>query len=310
MAIERSSSGGVNPGEPASAADLTVRRGNPVFSRLFRGTGALAVLMVGIIVLAGIFAPLLAPFEPEFGNLRESLLPPGSGARDSGFPFLFGTDRFGRDVFSRVLHGSRVSLAVAAMSVGVAGTIGTTIGIVAGYYGGVVDALLMRLADLVLSMPIILLALVLAVLVGPSFLNVVLILGVVLWAEYARQARAETLAIREREYVLLARVSGIRNAAIMLRHILPNILDTLLVLATLQVARVIIIEASLSFLGVGIPPPAPAWGLMVSEGRGLLNTAWWISLFPGLAITITILGINVIADRLKDILDPHGKVTV
>lgn len=310
MAIERSSSGGGNPGESASTADVAVRRGKSVFSKLFRGTGALAVLTVGIIVLAGIFAPLLTPFEPEFGKLRESLLPPGSGAQDSGFPFLFGTDRFGRDVLSRVLHGSRVSLAVAAMSVAVAGTIGTTIGIVAGYYGGIVDALLMRFADLVLSMPIILLALVLAVLFGPSFLNVVLILGVVLWAEYARQARAETLTIREREYVLLARVAGIRKAAIMFRHILPNVLDTLLVLATLQVARVIIIEASLSFLGVGIPPPAPAWGLMVSEGRGLLKTAWWISLFPGLAITITILAINVIADRLKDILDPHGKVTV
>ena len=309
MSVKPSLSGESDPAEPVSISAAAVRRRKPIFSQLFRGTGAFAVLIVGFVILAGIFAPLLAPFEPEFGLLRESLLPPGSAAQDSSFPFLFGTDRFGRDVLSRVLHGSRVSLAVAAMSVAVAGTIGTTIGIVAGYYGGLVDALLMRLADLVLSMPIILLALVLAVLVGPSFFNVVLILGVVLWAEYARQARAETLAIREREYVLLARVAGIRKAAIMFRHILPNILDTLLVLATLQVARVIIIEASLSFLGVGIPPPAPAWGLMVSEGRGLLKTAWWISLFPGLAITITILGINVIADRLKDILDPHGKVT-
>ena len=308
MASEHPASEGSSH-EYTPARDMSARRKSSVFAQLFRGTGAIAVLIVGIIIVGGIFAPLLTPFEPEFGNLRESLLPPGSGAQDSGLPFLFGTDRFGRDVFSRVLHGSRVSLAVAAMSIAVAGTIGTTIGIVAGYYGGIVDALLMRLADLVLSMPIILLALVLAVLVGPSFLNVVLILGAVLWAEYARQARAETLGIREREYVLLARVAGVRNAAIMVRHILPNILDTLLVLATIQVARVIIIEASLSFLGVGIPPPAPAWGLMVAEGRGLLNTAWWISLFPGLAITITILGVNVIADRLKDILDPHGKVT-
>ena len=307
MAIEPSSPDGLRP-EDMVPSDLEARKRKSVFVRLFRGSGGVAVVILGLIVLSGIFAPFLAPFEPEFGNLRESLLPPGSPAKDSSIPYFLGTDRFGRDVLSRVIYGSRVSLAVAAMAVAVAGTLGTTIGIVAGYYGGVVDSILMRLADLVLAMPIILLALVLAVLVGPSFFNVVLILGLVLWAEYARQARAETLGIREREYVLLAEVAGISSIGIMARHILPNILDTILVLATLQVARVIIIEAALSFLGVGIPPPAPAWGLMVSEGRGLLNTSWWISVFPGIAITITILTVNLIADRLKDILDPHGKV--
>jgi peptide/nickel transport system permease protein len=182
--------------------------------------------------------------------------------------------------------------------------IGGTVGSVAGYFGGWIDALIMRAVDLMLSMPLLLTALVLAVVLGPSFANIIIVLVLSSWAQYARQVRGETLSLREREFVKLARVAGASHLRIIARHLLPNVLNTLIVLVVLQVGRVILLEASLSFLGIGLPPPQPAWGLMVAEGRELINSAWWISTIPGMAIVLTIVALNLFGDWLRDLLDP------
>lgn len=221
--------------------------------------------------------------------------------------FLLGTDKVGRDILSRIIYGSRISIIVAAIAIVIAGSIGTTLGITAGYFSGWVDALIMRLVDISLSIPIILMALVLVAALGASFKTIVIVLVIFLWAQYARQARGETLTVRVQDYVARAKVSGASNARIMLHHIFPNVLNSLVVLATLQVGFVIILESTLSFLGAGIPRPQPAWGLMVADGRELLITHWWISLFPGVAIMLVVMSMNLMGDWLRDRLDPKQR---
>ncbi len=261
----------------------------------------LIVLLVFIFTALG--GQFLAPFSPVEGSLPNQLLPPGAKDRLGDF-HLFGTDTFGRDIFSRVVHGARISLIVAILAIIVAGSIGTFMGLLSGYIGGWVDDLLMRAVDIALSLPAILLAIILGVVMEQSFGIVIAIVAFLLLPRYARQIRGETLAIREQEFVDLARVAGCSTLRILLRHIFPNAVPTLLVLATWQVGYIIILESSLSFLGVGLPPPTPAWGLMVAEGRGHIATAWWISLFPGLAILLVVLAINLMGDWLRDRLDP------
>ena len=260
------------------------------------------VILVAL-VLTAVFAPFLAPQDPTEGDITQKLIPPVWMERGEGRHPL-GTDRFGRDVLSRVIYGSRISLVVSLLAIGLSGTFGTALGLISGYRGGLTDSLLMRFADIGLSLPTILIAVVLVAVSEPSFQNVVLVISLLLWPRFARQIRGETLAVKEQDFVALAVVAGRSNIWIISRHIFPNVVPTLLVISTLQVGYVILLEGTLSFLGVGVPPPNPAWGLMIAEGRGFLATAWWITLFPGLAMLLTVLAVNLMGDWLRDHLDP------
>jgi len=218
--------------------------------------------------------------------------------------FALGSDGLGRDLLSRIIWGSRVSLTAGVLTVFLASAFGAAVGLVAGYYGRRVDAILMRITDATMSFPVILLALILAVTVGPSFVNVVVAIAVILWARYARVIRGQVLTLMELDFITQARIAGASASRIILRHLLPNTLNTLVVLITLQVGYVIIVEASLSFLGAGIPPPTPAWGSMIAEGRDFVTSAWWVSVFPGLAILLVVLAFNLLGDWMRDTLDP------
>ena len=269
------------------------------------------LLMLPLLVLVtfgglGALADVAAPYPPNAISLRSRLLPPFWQDRGS-LAHPLGTDRLGRDITSRIIHGARVSIAAGLAAVAVGGVIGTLLGLVSGYYGGWTDTLIMRATDAMLSLPIILIALLFAVVFGPSFGNLVLVLGLVLWARFARLVRGEALAWKEREFVALARVAGCSSFRILRRHILPNIVNPLVVLATLQVGWVIIVEASLSFLGAGIPPPTPSWGAMIADGRSHITTAWWLSFFPGLALVLVVLSINLLGDWLRDYLAPRTR---
>ena len=261
------------------------------------------LIVLGALVLTAALAPALAPHSPTDGDISAKLIPPVWTERGT-WDHPLGTDRFGRDVLSRIIHGSRISLAVSLIAIGVAGTFGTLLGLISGYRGGIVDALLMRLTDIGLSLPTILIAVVLVAVSEPSFRNVILVIALLLWPRFARQVRGETLAIKEQDFVALAVVAGRGSAWIIRRHIFPNVVPTLLVISTLQVGYVVLLEGTLSFLGVGVPPPNPAWGLMIADGRGFLATAWWITLFPGLAMLLTVLAVNLLGDWLRDHLDP------
>jgi len=213
----------------------------------------------------------------------------------------------GRDVLSKIIYGARISVIIAGISILVSGALGTVLGLVAGYFGGWIDAIIMRLVDISLSIPIVLFALVLASVFGPSQTTVVTVVVVLLWSRYARLIRGETLTVVIQDYILRAKVSGSSDMRIIFKHVLPNVANSLLVLATLQVGFVIILEATLSFLGAGIPRPTPAWGLMVADGRDLVISAWWVSLFPGIAIMLVVLGMNLLGDWLRDRLDPKQR---
>ena len=260
--------------------------------------------ILAALVLAAVFAALLAPQSPTEGDITAKLIPPVWMERGSAEHPL-GTDRFGRDVLSRIIYGSRISLLVSLIAIGVAGTLGTLVGLISGYRGGLTDAILMRVTDIALSLPTILIAVVLVAVSEPSFRNVILVIALLLWPRFARQVRGETLGIKEQDFVALAVVAGRSGAWIISRHILPNVMPTLLVISTLQVGYVILLEGTLSFLGVGVPPPNPAWGLMIADGRGFIATAWWITLFPGLAMLLTVLAVNLMGDWLRDHLDPR-----
>jgi peptide/nickel transport system permease protein len=264
---------------------------------------AVPTLVLSVVVVFALFAGQVAPHSPTEGELRMRTKP-AAWVEGGSAAHLLGTDDQGRDILSRIIHGTRVSMAVSLMAILLAGTLGTAIGLLAGYKGGLIDALLMRLADVALSMPLILIAVVVAAVTGPSFRNVILVIGLLLWPRFARQVRGETLSIKENDYVALARVAGRSGSYIVWRHIFPNIVPSLLVISTLQMAYVILLEGSLSFLGVGVPPPRPAWGLMIAEGRHLVWTAPWVAAFPGIAMAVTLLAMNMFGDWLRDKLDP------
>ena len=260
--------------------------------------------ILALLVFTAVFAAYLAPQSPTAGDITQKLIPPVWMERGD-WEHPLGTDRFGRDVLSRIIYGSRISLLVSLIAIGVSGTFGTLLGLISGYRGGLTDTILMRLTDIALSLPLILIAVVLVAVSEPSFGNVILVIALLLWPRFARQIRGETLAIKEQDFVALAVVAGRSSAWIIRRHIFPNVVPTLLVISTLQVGYVILLEGTLSFLGVGVPPPNPAWGLMIADGRGFLATAWWISFLPGVAMLLTVLAVNLMGDWLRDHLDPR-----
>jgi peptide/nickel transport system permease protein len=251
------------------------------------------------LVVCALFAPLLAPRSPVEGSLGVRLIAPFDRT-----DYLLGTDRHGRDTLSRLIHGARISLSVSLVGIVLTGALGGLIGLLAGYAGGWTDSLLMRLVDISLSLPGILIAVLLSVVFEPSFTNVIIVVVFLLWPSYARLVRGETLGLKHQEFVALARTAGCPGLTIMFRHIVPNLLPSVLVLATLHVGYVIVLEAALSFLGVGIPPPTPSWGVMVADGRGLIERAWWVSILPGIAILVTVLSLNILGDWVRDRLDP------
>ncbi len=259
--------------------------------------GAIVVIVIVLAISAGAIST-----DPTRQELSLALRRPfWLGEPDGG---LLGTDNLGRDIFSRIAYGARVSLLIGTSAVGLAGALGTVLGLVSGWSRGWVGAAIMRLADFQLSVPFLVLAIALVGAVGPSLQNLIVVLGITGWVPYARVVRSEVLSLREREFVLAARSVGASDLRIMAVHLRPNITASVVVLASLEVARMILSEASLSFLGLGVPPPTPSWGGMVADGRNYIESAWWLSTFPGVAIAFTVLGINLLGDRVRDVIDP------
>lgn len=275
------------------------------FRRLARRRTALfGLIVVGVVVVTALGAGWISPFDATEQNISERLKPPL--ARDeAGQLHVLGTDHLGRDLFARVVHGARPALLVGFAAVAISGVLGMLAGLVAGYFGGRVDDVLMRLADIQLAFPFILLAIAVIGVLGPSLVTIIVVIGVSSWVVYARIVRSAVLSLREREFVQAALALGSRDGRVVLRHILPNAFTPWLVVATLDMARVIVIESALSFLGLGVQPPTPTWGGMLADGRVYLSTAWWLATFPGLAILVTVLGINLFGDGLRDTLDPR-----
>jgi peptide/nickel transport system permease protein len=273
-----------------------------------RRTALFGLVVVVLVVVTAVAAPLVSPFDPieqYLGDLR--LKEPGF--RDgAGRVHPLGTDHLGRDLLARVIYGARPALLVGFAAVAISGLIGMAAGLVSGYFGGCTDDVLMRLADIQLAFPFILLAIAVIGVLGPSLKTIIIVIGVSSWVVYARIVRGAVLTLREREFVQAARALGSGDGRVLLRHILPNALTPWLVVATLDMARVIVIESALSFLGLGVQPPTPTWGGMLADGRVYISTAWWLATFPGLAILVTVLGINLFGDGLRDTLDPRLKV--
>jgi peptide/nickel transport system permease protein len=279
-----------------------------ILRELVRNKAALLGLAVVLAVAtSALVAPLIAPFDPVAQEIANRLKPPGWAGAEGRMRIL-GTDHLGRDILSRLIFGARISIIIGLSAVMLAGTLGTLIGLIAGYGGGRVDDLCMRLTDTMLAMPFILLALAVIAVLGPSLLNIIMVLGVTSWVSYARVVRAEVLSLRTREFIAAAQALGGGGLRIVLRHLLPNVLTPVIVIATLEVARMIILESALSFLGLGVQPPTPTWGGMLADGRAYLSTAWWLATFPGLCIMLSVLGINLLGDWLRDVLDPRLKL--
>jgi len=260
-------------------------------------------IIVFLLLLPALLADVITVHDPLRGVLGDRLTPP-AWIEGGSWTYPLGTDKLGRDILTRIIYGARISLTVASLTILVGASVGTTLGLIAGYFGGWIDRVVSWLIDTFLSLPIVLLALVIVAAIGPSFITIVTIIAITMWAYFARQVRGDTLAVRESEYVARSKVAGSRPPRILLRHVLPNVANTLIVLATLQVGVVILSESSLSFIGAGIPRPNPSWGVMVADGRDQVLIAWWISLFPGLAILLVVLSLNLLGDWLRDFLDP------
>jgi peptide/nickel transport system permease protein len=272
-----------------------------------RRTALFGAIVVVIVLVTALAAAWISPFDPIEQAIGDRLKPPGwSDAAGRLHPL--GTDHLGRDILARIVYGARPALLVGFAAVAISGVLGMVSGLLAGYFGGRIDDVLMRLADIQLAFPFILLAIAVIGVLGPSLTTIICVIGVSSWVVYARIVRGAALSLREREFVQAAQALGAGDARILVRHVLPNVVTPWLVVATLDMARVIVIESALSFLGLGVQPPAPTWGGMLADGRVYISTAWWLATFPGLAILITVLGINLFGDGLRDTLDPRLKI--
>lgn len=290
-------------------AESRVTERRKFWRRVLRLKGGIAGGVVTLIlILIAIFGPLLAPHDPVNGKIIERLKPPAwlGGTRT----FLLGTDQIGRDELSRLILGTRVSLEAGAAGTLVACIVGVLFGLFAGYFGGIVDWLLSTAVNVTLTFPFVLLALAVIAVLGTSFRNLIIVLAITAWPIYTRVVRAQVMTLREREFMHAARVIGAGNARIMLRHALPNVVNSVIVIASLQVAQLVILESFLSFLGLGVQPPTPSWGSMLGESRTYMFDKWWLATFPGLAIFVTTLAINLFGDGLRDLLDPQSRNSV
>ncbi|MEK7387597.1 MAG: ABC transporter permease [candidate division NC10 bacterium] len=272
-----------------------------------RRTALFGLVVVALVFGAAFGAPWLTAYDPTEQDITNRLKPPGS-PDPSGRMHLLGTDHLGRDLLARVIFGARPALMVGFAAVAISGILGMVVGLVSGYFGGRTDDVFMRLADIQLAFPFILLAIAVIGVLGPSLPVIIVVIGVSSWVVYARVVRGSVLSLREREFVQAAQALGSGDGRILLHHILPNALTPWLVVATLDMARVIVLESALSFLGLGVQPPTPTWGGMLADGRVYISTAWWLATFPGLAILVTVLGINLFGDGLRDTLDPRLKI--
>ena len=267
-----------------------------------------SIIWLFVIIAIAIFASQLAPFDPNKNNIMERVAPPLTLDKQGNMKYLIGSDALGRDSFSRLIFGAQVSLIVGFSAVLVGGILGTALGVYAGYYGKWIDDIIMRLADIQLAFPFILLAILFLVVLGEGLINLIIVLGIGLWVTYARIARAQTISQKEKEYVEAAKALGVNNFSIMFGSILPNIFAPLIVIASFNVASVILAEAALSFLGLGVPPQIPTWGAMLAESRDhIFAKRWWMPFFPGMAILLTVLAFNIVGDWLRDYLDPRLK---
>lgn len=269
------------------------------FSRLLRNPASLiGLLLVTFLILGGIFAPLIAPYDPIIGDLKNDYVKPPSSEH------LMGTDAVGRDIFTRILYGAQISLKISLSAQAISLLIGVFVGMIAGYFGGWVDIILMRIVDIIMAFPLLIIAIALTGILGSSELNIILALGFVNWTIVARIVRSQVLTAREADYVTAARSLGANDGALMFRHILPNIVAPVIVYATLGLGSIILAEASLSFLGLGSAQQAtPSWGKMLTESRQFLRSAWWMPFYPGLTILVTVMGFNLLGDALRDALD-------
>jgi peptide/nickel transport system permease protein len=301
----------LNPAQPASVVRLDSRAEvsnwrRARYSLLKAGWPIIALGILAIMLFLALFGPQIAPKDPNRQNLILRLRPPMVADEAGYVEFPLGTDSLGRDVLSRIIYGARISLMVGVVAVLIGGVMGTTLGLLAGYFGGVLDDVIMRIADIQLAFPFILLTIMVLVVLGSGVMNLVLVLGIGQWVTYARIARGQTISQREKEYVEAARSIGARDSRILFRAILPNTLAPLIVIASFNVASVILSEASLSFLGLGVPPTVPTWGGILADSRDqLLGGSWWLAVFPGVAIMLTVLSLNILGDWLRDFMDPR-----
>jgi peptide/nickel transport system permease protein len=307
MAIDKTINAGVSPNIPQNLDEHGPSEWQLALRELMKRPPALfGVFTIAMMLLWALLPGLFSPHDPLAQDLERYLKPPGFVDAE-GLTYWLGTDQLGRDIVSRIIWGSRVSLAVGFAAVFVSGFIGITMGLIAGYYGGKIDAVISRIVDAVLAIPFVLLAIAIIAILGASLQNIVLAVALRTWTVYTRVVRGEVFALKESDMVTGARAAGSGTLRIMLVYLLPNVFSSCIVVATIYLGRVIIIESSFSFLGMGVPPPTPTWGGMLADGRGFLDTSWWLTLFPGIALTLTVLGVNLLGDWLRDVLDPRMK---